>query len=106
MEIALYPPMPTRPCRFCLSLQGDSVFADFNVDEDGRVYAVRVSFDCYGCCRAPADVGRMNLRDSQMFIEMVHKGVINPAAAGALRTYFHENRGVLWADALAFHDLL
>jgi hypothetical protein len=23
MEIAIYPPMPTRPCRFCLSLQGD-----------------------------------------------------------------------------------
>jgi hypothetical protein len=41
MQIALYPPMPTRPCRFCLSLQGDSVFADFEVDPDGRVFAVR-----------------------------------------------------------------
>jgi hypothetical protein len=30
MDIALYPPMvPTRPCLFCLSLQGGSVFADF-----------------------------------------------------------------------------
>ena len=30
-----YPPMlPTRPCRFCLSLQHDSVFADFDVDGD------------------------------------------------------------------------
>jgi hypothetical protein len=50
MDIALYPPMlPTRPCRFCLSLQGASVFADFDVDADGRVFAVRVSFDGYGC---------------------------------------------------------
>ena len=106
MEIALYPSMPTRPCRFCLSLQGDSVFADFDVDPDGRVYAVRVSFDGYGCCHAPADVGRMNMRDSEVLLEMVRQGAIHPAAGPALRAYFQENRSAFWIDALARHDLL
>ena len=32
MEIVLYEPMSTRPCRFSLGLQNDSVFADFDVD--------------------------------------------------------------------------
>ena len=106
MEIALYPPMPTRPCRFCLSLQGGSVFADFDVDPEGRVYAVRVSFDGYGCCEAPADVGRMNLRDSQRLLAMVQRDVIEPTAASALRTYCHDNRSVFWEDALAAHTLI
>lgn len=102
----LCPPMPTRPCGFCLSLQLGSVFADFDVDADGRVYAVRVSFDGYGCCEAPADIGRMNLHDSQLLVAMVQQGAVLPAAAAALRTYFSENRGAIWADALAEHGLL
>jgi hypothetical protein len=107
MNIALSPPMPSRPCRFCLSLQGDSVFADFDVDPDGRVFAVRVSFDGYGCCRAPADVGRMDLRDSEALLAMVQQGAVDEAvAAAALRTYFQQNRNAFWSDALADHGLL
>lgn len=106
MEIALFPPMPTRPCRFCLRLQGGSVFADFGVDPDGRVYATRVSFDGYGCCHAPAEIGRMSERDSEALLEMVQQGSIDPAAASVLRTYFDANRGALWDDALAHHGLL
>lgn len=106
MEIALYPPMPTRPCRFCLTLQGGSVFADFDVDPDGLVYAVRVSFDGYGCCTAPPEIGRMNADDSQRLLAMVQRGALEPAAATVLRAYFNENRTGLWADALAEHGLL
>lgn len=106
MEIALYPPMPTRPCRFCLTLQGGSVFADFDVDPNGRVYAVRVSYDGYGCCTAPAEIGRMNADDSQRLLAMVQRGSIEPAAATVLRAYFNQNRSALWADALVEHGLL
>jgi hypothetical protein len=107
MDIALYPPMqPTRPCRFCLSLQGGSVFADFDVDPDGRVFAVRVSFDGYGCCTAPADVGRMSVHDSEALLAMVQQDAIDAAAAPLLRAYFQQNRDALWADALAHHGLL
>jgi hypothetical protein len=107
MEIELYPPMePGRPCRFCLSLQGGSVFADFNVDGDGRAFAVRVSFDGYGCCDAPADIGRMTVHDSDALLAMVQQGAIEDAAAHVLRAYFQQNRESLWSDALAYHGLL
>jgi hypothetical protein len=107
MDIALYPPMlPSRPCRFCLSLQGGSVFADFDVDSDGRVFAVRVSFDGYGCCQAPANVGRMNVRDSEALLAMVQQGSIHAAAEKVLRAYFHQNRDAFWSDALADHGLV
>ena len=40
MDIRIFPPMATRPCNFCLSLQGGSVFADFKIkglDENSAV---------------------------------------------------------------------
>ncbi len=107
MEVELYPPMlPSRPCRFCLSLQGDSVFADFDVDPDGRVFAVRVSFDGYGCCDAPADIGRMNAHDSDVLLSMVKQGSIDSTVSEVLRVYFRQNRDALWSDALARHGLI
>jgi hypothetical protein len=107
MEVELYPPMlPSRPCRFCLSLRGGSVFADFDVDPDGRVFAVRVSFDGYGCCDAPADVGRMRMHDSDALLAMVEQGSIEATAADVLRAYFQQNRDAFWSDALAHHDLI
>ncbi|MFN0250466.1 MAG: hypothetical protein ACKV2T_26535 [Kofleriaceae bacterium] len=106
MQVALYPPMPSRPCHFCLSLQDGSVFADFDVDPDGRVFAVRVSFDGYGCCHAPVDVGRMNAHDSEALLAMVKRGSLEASAADILRAYFQENGDVIWSDALADHDLI
>jgi hypothetical protein len=106
MLVAIFPPMPTRPCRFCLSLQGDSVFADFDVDPDGRVYAVRVSFDGYGSCHAPAGVGRLTAQDSRTLLDMVQRGSIDAEAATILRAYFQANRDAFWPDALADHDLI
>jgi hypothetical protein len=106
MEVALYPPMPSRPCRFCLSLQGGSVFADFDVDADGRVFAVRVSFDGYGCCNAPTDVGRMNAPDSAALLAMAERGSIDTTAAQILRAYFEQTQDRLWSDALEHHGLV
>src|SRR5262249_40994833 len=75
MDIEIQLPMrPTRPCHFCLCLQGGSVFADFDVDPDGRVFAVRVSFDGYGCCAAPTHVDRMSMRDSEVLLAIVQRG--------------------------------
>jgi hypothetical protein len=106
MEIALVPPMlPSRPCRFCLSLHGGSVFADFDVDDEGRVFAVRVSFDGYGCCE-PAHARLMSQPDSEALLDMVQQGSIDPAAGPILRAYFRENRHVFWNDALEDHGLL
>ena len=107
MSISLYPPMPTRPCRFCLCLQDGAVFADFDVDAQGRVFAVRVSFDGYGCCTTPESVGRMTAQDSQALLAMVAAGLLDVDAADrVLSQYFEENRQVIWEDALRDHGLL
>ncbi len=99
--------MATRPCRFCLSLQGGSVFADFDVDPDGRVFAVRVSFDGYGCCTTTSSIGRMDVEASKALLAMIDRGAIDDVAANrALREYFRANSDVLWKDALEEHALL
>jgi hypothetical protein len=67
---------------------------------------VRVSFDGYGCSHAPADVGRMNMHDSDALLAMVQQGSIDAAAADILRAHFQENRDAFWRDALAYHDLV
>lgn len=82
------------------------MFADFDVDPDGRVFAARVSFDGYGCCNAPADIGRMDAHDSDALLSMVDQGSMGATASQVLRAYFRQNRDVLWIEALADHDLL
>ena len=107
MEIAIHPwTSSTRPCRFCFSLQGDSVFADFDVDPDGRAFAVRVSYDGFGCCDAPANIGRMSVRDSEALLAMVARAAVDASAEPILRAYFRDNRDLLWSDALERHGLL
>jgi hypothetical protein len=107
MDIELWDAMPSRPCRICLSLQGGSVFADFDVDRDERLYLVRISFDGYGCCRAPADVGRLRQEDSSLLLSMAATRAVEPGAVEPiLRGYFAENEARLWGDALREHSLL
>lgn len=98
----------TRPCRvaFCLNL--GSVFADFDVEAGtGRLFLLRISFDGYGCCDAPAGIGRMTLDESKALLEAADRravdvGVVEPI----LRRYFRENERLLWSDALREHDLV
>lgn len=101
------PTMATRPCDFCLSLQEDSVFADFNVDEEGRVKLQRISFDGFGCCNAHGSLKKMNSGDSRLLLNSVRSESLEDGRVGAaLRTYFEENSEVIWRDALEFHGLL
>ena len=97
--------VPSRPCRFCLSLQDDGVFADFDVDEKGHVFLRRISFDGYGCCSG--EFKKMALGDSRILIDSVARGAVqDPRIEIVLRTYFEDNAAVIWSDALASHDLL
>ena len=97
--------MPTRPCRFCLCLQEGSVFADFDIAEDGCILLRRISFDGYGCCHAAFK--KMGMDDSLRLIESVgRREVEGPIIEAVLRTYFRENADVIWDDALASHELL
>lgn len=99
--------MPTRPCRFCLSLQGDRVFADFDVDDCGHVFLRRISFDCFGCCNIEEAIGKMNLHDSGALLRAVERdSVADPELSDLLLRYFRENQDVIWSDALIYHGLL
>ena len=105
IDVQVYPTTATRPCRFCLSLQGGSVFADFDVDPEGRVFLRRISFDGYGCCKG--DFDKMSLAESQVLIEAVESGAFeDPKIDALLRGYFGKNAGIIWSDALEGHELL
>ena len=107
IAIRIASPMPTRPCRFCLALQDDSVFADFDVDSEGHAFLVRISFDGYGCCRCEADVRRMSSDDTHIFIEAIDRRELGEdGLQKTLLRYFRENSDVIWSDALETHGLL
>ena len=99
--------MSTRPCKYCLRLQGDSVFADFDVDNDGYIFLIRISFDGYGCCSLEEQRRKMNAEESRRLIEWIESDNVNHDAMSAvLIKYFDENKDVIWGDALADHELL
>lgn len=106
LAVQTYPVMPTRPCSFCLCLQGGSVFADFDTDDAGIVALRRISFDGYGCCETES-ITKMSSGDSRLLLDAVARGELGSVQVeAALRKYFHENKDVIWSDALAEHDLL
>lgn len=81
------------------------MFADFDVDEEGRVYLQRISFDGYGCCNG--GFAKMGADDSRLLIESVDRGTVSTSEVETLlRTYFAANANVIWRDALASHGLL
>ena len=99
--------MPTRPCSFCLCLQGGSVFADFDTDDVDAVVLRRISFDGYGCCHAGESIRKMNPGDSRLLLDAVASGELESIQVEeALRGYFRANTDVVWSDALSDHDLL
>src|SRR4051794_33326117 len=109
MDIDLWSWGPNvRPCRVALSLGLGCVFADFDVDTaTGAVFLVRISFDGYGCCNAPSEIGRMNAEDSNVLLAMAERGVIDaPALEPILRRYFRASEQLLWSDALRENDLV
>jgi hypothetical protein len=103
-----YPPMmPTRPCSFCLCLQGGSVFADFDTDESEIVSLRRISFDGFGCCSVDGQTTKMSSDDSRILLSAIASGQLETAPVdAALRRYFAENSNVIWDDALTEHELL
>ncbi len=109
MSIAVetFPIMPTRPCSFCLCLQGGSVFADFDRDAANIVSLRRISFDGFGCCEVGESIRSMNAVDSCLVLDAIARGELGSVQVEeTLRRYFRENKDVIWSDALAEYDLL
>ena len=108
MSIAVerYPVMPTRPCSFCLCLQGGSVFADFDTDDADIISLRRISFDGYGCCEVEI-VPRMSSADSRLLLDALGRGELDTVPVhDVLRRFFRASSDVVWRDDLAEHDLV
>lgn len=109
IRIRSFKTMPTRPCRYCLALQDDSVFADFDVDPDCCLYLVRISFDGYGCCNPNPKIvmGRIKYKESIKLIEQIEKNTFDTSvASNILHEYFRINKAFLWEDALIDYELI
>ncbi len=107
IAVEMFPMMPTRPCSFCLSLQGGSVFADFDTDHADIVSLRRISFDGFGCCDVGETVTKMSSDDSRLLLDAMARGEVGSVQVEeTLRRYFRENMDVIWSDALAEHGLL
>jgi len=83
IAVQIYPVMPTRPCSFCLCLQGGSVFADFDTDEASIISLRRVSFDGYGCCEVEPTT-RMSSGDSRLLLDAITHGELESVQVEAL----------------------
>ncbi|ADZ90668.1 hypothetical protein [Marinomonas mediterranea] len=107
MDIRKFEPIPTRPCKYCLALQEDSVFADFDVDPNGCLYLVRISFDGYGCCEPQTEIKEMDVVSSEILKACIENNSFqSPEIISILRKYFRENRFALWEEALVEHELI
>ena len=96
----LFTVMPSRPCSFCLSLQGGQVFADFDIDAGGLVSLLRISFDSYGCCHL-SRASKMAAEDSRLIRSAVAlKKNKKSDVQHVLRRYFQSNSVEIWRDAL------
>jgi len=101
------PMLPTRPCSFCLCLQGGSVFADFDTDADGLVSLLRISFDGLGANRVEGSMPKMSSEDSRSLLDAIARSELGSAKVeGVLRRYFRANKDAIGGDALVQHDLL
>jgi len=106
MDIRKSEPMPTRPCKYCLALQDDSVFADFQMDEYGCLYLVRISYDGFGCCTPKISIGKIDAINSLHLITAIESDNFTTKVNEILRSYFHTNKDELWEDALLEHKLI
>lgn len=112
MAICPFPVMPTRPCTFCLCLQGGCVFADFDIDGEGLISLRRISFDGYGCCEPNRPTRKMSIADSTAIKSVLDShtqeldGVDYPKIEQILRNFFNANIDCLWEDALKEHELV
>jgi hypothetical protein len=107
MDIRKYEPISTRPCKYCLAFQDDSVFSDFNINQAGCLYLVRISFDGYGCCTPEIGIGFIEVISSKSLISAIESNSLKSLQASKiLSNYFLENRSFLWEEALLEYKLI
>ena len=83
------------------------MFADFDVNKNGRIYLVRVSFDGYGCCEPTTELSEMDDVSSENLKTYIESNSFqSPEIIDVLKNYFRENKSALWEEALVEHELI
>ncbi|MDX5995372.1 hypothetical protein [Ectopseudomonas alcaliphila] len=107
MDIRIFEPMSTRPCKYCLALQDDAVFADFQINETGKLYLVRISYDGYGCCEPEIRIMGIEITNTNQLISAIESNNLNTqAVTEILSGYFRAHKGMLWENALLEYKLI
>jgi len=107
MDVRVFEPISTRPCKYCLALQDDAVFADFQINENGHLYLVRISYDGYGCCEPANRIMGIEITNTNQLISAIENNKLNTQTVTAiLNGYFLTHKDVLWEDALLKHKLI
>jgi len=108
LEIRTSEPMKSRPCKYSLTMQDDSVIADFDMGGD-TLFLVRISFDGYGCCNPTPDAGlsRFSKQQSVRLIKAINANTFTEVdVQELLKAYLTENSNDLWPDSLKHHNLI
>ena len=83
------------------------MFADFDINQNGCLYLVRISFDGYGCCDAGAEISALEDEESSQLAQSIKSGnVETPEVEKILKNYLRKNKDALWEDALRHHELI
>jgi hypothetical protein len=84
-------------------------FADFDKDEKGCLYLVRISFDGYGCCYPDLSIelAKIPFDESASLIKHIENGdCVHPELSEIIQSYLRAISESVWEDALKYHDLI
>ena len=97
----------TRKADFYLGCLDSSVFMDFNLAEDQRIYLKRISFDGYGCCELKKLQNKLDKEDSKKFIYLMNKEELDQKEVEVLvKRIIKISQEEIWKDALKEYKLI
>lgn len=97
----------SRKADYYLSYLDGCLFMDFDKDEQGKIYLIRISFDGHGCCHlANGEKKTLDSSESIEFIDLILKSEIdNTKMYQLVKRLIDLNRDEIWQDALEEYSL-
>lgn len=97
----------SRKADYYLCCLDNSVFIDFNLSGENKIFLVRISFDGYGCCDLNGVKNHLSEEDSKKFIAEIEKKNLNQEIITELvLKAIQVNKEYIWTDALEKYDLI
>lgn len=95
----------SRKADFHLGCLEGSVFLDFNVTSEKRIYLIRISFDSYGCCTIE-NIKHLSLQSSADFIkESAKENLDQERISKIILEVIKMNSDNIWQEALEEYEL-